>query len=165
MPDLLDSSDKAAAVVYDIDANLTFMQLCLAHQYLADKSYPTQLIVGAADKTSILKKNIRFMTSTAFIPVLAEIANVKVQGFGKPSKSLGQYIMEHFHIMDPKRVLFMGDNLQMDIRFGLELGFQTMFVLSGAHTKKEMENTAVEHQPNYYADSLADFIEFFSDIQ
>lgn len=71
-----------------------------------------------------------------------------------------------FKVNEPKRVLLIGDILETDIVFGKMGGFQTMLVLTGCTKKEDMEVITNENEkPDYYADSVADFIEFFESIK
>ena len=163
LPDLIKPTDKVAAVIVDIHVNMTFVELALAQQYLLQKD--CQLIVGAFDGLIPISKNFSALGPTGFINILAETCNKEIRLFGKPGQLLGKYLLDNFQIDQPKRVLFVGDNLEMDIKFGLDLGFQTLFVLSGAHNKDEMLAKPYDNQPDYYADSMADFLQFFDDLK
>lgn len=86
--------------------------------------------------------------------------------FSKPGKSMAENILKQFQINVPSRCLFIGDMLAQDIAFGTQCGFQKLLVLTGGSTKEHLfaESLPNEQVPDYYADSLADFIKFFEDI-
>lgn len=163
LPRLIKPNDKVAAIIFDIHINMTFVELALAQQYLMRKD--CQFIVGAFDGSIPISKNFFTLGPASIIRTLSETCNKEIELFGKPGHILGQYLLQHFQITKPKRVLFVGDNLEMDVKFGLNLGFQTLFVLSGAHSIEDMLATPLESQPDYYADSMGDFLEFFNDLK
>ncbi|XP_065364365.1 uncharacterized protein LOC135957525 [Calliphora vicina] len=163
LPALIKPTDQVAAVIFDIHVNMTFIELALAQQYLMNKN--CQLIVGAYDDSIPMSKNFSTLGPAGVINILAKTCHKEIQLFGKPGDLLGQYLLQHFQISQPKRVVFVGDNLDMDIKFGLKLGFQTLFVLSGAHSMEDMLGKPLESQPDYYADSMGDFLEFFNDLK
>lgn len=77
----------------------------------------------------------------------------------KPSKILADILKDRFAITDPKRCLFIGDSLKLDIAFGKSVGFQTLFVSSGVDTEEDMLNAPDESTPDYYTESVADIID------
>lgn len=84
----------------------------------------------------------------------------------KPGKALAGIILKRFEITEPARVLFIGDMLEQDMAFGTQCGFQKLLVLTGGSTEEELlsESLPEEQIPDYYADSFADFIRVFQDI-
>ncbi|KAM7347544.1 uncharacterized protein ACRADG_007114 [Cochliomyia hominivorax] len=163
LPELIKPKDQVAAVIFDIHVNMTFTELALAQQYLMHKD--CQLLVGAYDGSIPISKNFSALGPAGVIRILVETCHKEIHLFGKPGDFLGQYLLKHFEISQPKRVLFVGDNMDMDIKFGHKFGFQTLFVLSGAHSMEDMLANPLESQPDYYADSMGDFVEFFNDLK
>lgn len=102
-----------------------------------------------------------------FSEVLEKAVGRKALTFSKPGKSLAQHILSRFQIADPSRYLFIGDKLTQDVAFGSQCGFQKLLVFTGGCTKEQLfsDQLPVEQVPDYYADSLADFIKFFDDIE
>lgn len=146
----------------DIDLDLTFAQYCRGLLYA--KMYPDcDLIVGATDSVIPLVKNVIIPGPQPMIEYMEKYTGKKAIVLGKPGSELADHILELYNVKSPDRNLFIGDNLTTDIGFSKTMGFQTLFVLSGAHTFEDMMNAPDENKPNYYADSIADFIEFFKD--
>lgn len=102
-----------------------------------------------------------------FSEVLEKAVGRKALTFSKPGESLAKHILNRFQIADPSRYLFIGDKLTQDVAFGSQCGFQKLLVLTGGCTKEQLfsDHLPVEQVPDYYADSLADFIKFFDDIE
>lgn len=127
--------------------------------------YPDcDLIVGATDNMIPLVKDVLIPGPHAMITYMERYTGKKSIVLGKPGEQLGDHILELYNIKFPERNLFFGDNLSADIGFAKSLGFQTLFVLTGAHTFEDMMNAPDENKPNYYADSVADFVEFFASL-
>lgn len=84
----------------------------------------------------------------------------------KPGKAMASIILKRFQITEPARVLFIGDMLEQDIAFGTQCGFPKLLVLTGGCTEGELLSGShpVEQVPDYYADSFADFIRVFEEI-
>lgn len=123
------------------------------------------MIIGATDHIVPLTKDVILPGLGSLIEFMEIYSGKKGVVLGKPGAGLQEYIREVYNISRPERYMFIGDNLQSDIAFGKVLGFQTLFVLSGSHSYEDMMNAPDEKRPNYYADSMADFIAFFRDFE
>lgn len=154
-------SELAKIIAIDIHFNMTLAEFALIHQYLSKSD--CLVLVNAMDDRAPMSKDLTMVAPGLFIKAVADCASRDPVVFGKPSQLLAEYILGEFQIETPKRILFIGDNLNADVKFAKRLGFQTLFMLSGAHTKEEMLLQSLEDQPNYYADSMADFLSFFAD--
>lgn len=143
---------------------MTYAQYCKGLLYA--KQYPDcDLIIGATDGDIPLTKDINLPGFKTLIEFMATYSGKKPIVLGKPGLGLQEYIIKEYNITNPSRYIFIGDNLSSDIEFGNALGFQTLFVLSGVHTYEDMMNAPDKSKPKYYANSIADFIEFFKDLE
>lgn len=175
--------EPVRAVIIDFDVTISNAKLARAQLYL--KNPDCLLIAGATDKTIPLRKdvsvigkqlnhighvqsNINFTSSPGpgyYIDILSEVSGKKPIVLGKPGHELGHIVRETCGIKDPKRALFIGDALEQDIGFGMKCGFQTLSVLSGISSKADVEEHHAEHgAPNYYANSISDFVKFFKEV-
>lgn len=151
-------------MIIDIDFDLTFAQYCKALLY--GKRYPEcDLIVGATDNLIPLADNVIVPGPLPMIEYFEKFTGKKAIVLGKPGQQLADYIKELYNIDSPEKNLFIGDNLLTDIGFSKSMGFQTLFVLSGADTFENMMNSPDENKPSYYANSVADFVKFFEDLE
>lgn len=58
------------------------------------------------------------------------------------------------------------NRLNQDIGFGVTCGFKTLLVLSGTTTLNELQtNREVCFKPDYYLNSLADFVSIYDAIK
>ena len=78
---------------------------------------------------------------------------------GKPFPTMGESLMRRYNA-SPQDFIMVGDRLQTDIKFGNNCGFNTLFVLSGECTEKDLERS--DAKPTYCLNSLNNIIEFFS---
>ncbi|KAL5275988.1 hypothetical protein ACFFRR_001672 [Megaselia abdita] len=156
-------SNSIDAVIMDIDLDLTYARFCRGLLYA--KMYPDcDLIVGATDNLIPIVQDVMIPGPHKMIEFMEKYSGKKAVVLGKPGEKLGDHVMELYNITVPERNLFIGDNLEADIGFGKSLGFQTLFVLTGAHTYEDMMNSPDENKPSYYADSIADFVKFFESL-
>ncbi|XP_013115799.2 uncharacterized protein LOC106093295 [Stomoxys calcitrans] len=154
--------ENAKLVIVDIHINMTFIDLALIHQYLLKKN--CMVYINAVDDRLTVSKDLKIVGPGLFTQALVECAERDLIIFGKPSDIMAEYIVDEFQISERKRALFAGDNLFADIKFGIQQGFQTLFVPTGVHSITDMMTQMPENQPDYYADGLGDFVEFFNDI-
>lgn len=151
------------AVVIDIDLDMSLAKFCRG--LLHAKNYPDcDIIVGATDNKIPLSKDVVIPGTQVLMDYIEHYSGKKSIVLGKPGEQLGNHIMELYNISCPERSIFIGDNLSTDIGFANSLGFQTLFVLSGAHTYEDMMNAPDENKPNYFADSVGDFVKFFENL-
>ncbi|XP_058819557.1 uncharacterized protein LOC131682228 [Topomyia yanbarensis] len=149
------------AVIVDVDFNLNYPKLLRAELYL--KNDPNCLLIaGATDKLLHAKRDFDLIGPGYFSEVLEHATGKKAIVLGKPGVPLVEQVLEAYAIAKPQRVLFVGDMLGQDIAFGSCCGFQKLLVLSGGTTREEMmQQTDPAWVPDYYADSLADFVQLF----
>ncbi|XP_017063844.1 pyridoxal phosphate phosphatase [Drosophila eugracilis] len=147
--------EPVRAVIIDVDFNLSSPKLLRAHLYL--RRPECLLIGGATDRLLPVAKGVNIIGPGAFASILVEASGREPITLGKPGRALGELIIGHFKIDQPRRVLMIGDMLAQDIGFGRQFGFQTLLVLSGGCTREQLlAETNPLHIPDYYADSMAD---------
>ncbi|XP_037937563.1 glycerol-3-phosphate phosphatase-like [Teleopsis dalmanni] len=152
------------AVVIDVDFNMSSLKLIKAHVYL--KNPKCLLIAGATDLYLPVTKEWNILGPGHFANILDVSTKQNMITLGKPGKALADKIIKQYKITNPKRTLMIGDMLQQDIGFGKLCGFQTLLVLSGGCSLKEMEEETNQNQiPDYYADCVGDFINFMDDLK
>lgn len=151
--------EPVRAVIVDVDFNLSGAKMIRAHQYLR---HPDCLLIGGAtDLVLPVSKDIQILGPGPYIKVLAEASGKTPILVAKPGKELADMLTDRFEIQDKSRSLMIGDMLEQDIGFGKVAGMQTLLVLSGGCSKEQMlENTNPDHHPDYYADSMYDFVRF-----
>ncbi|XP_034118508.1 chronophin [Drosophila nasuta] len=151
------------AVVIDVDFNLTSTKLLRAHLYLRHPD--CLLLTGATDRLLPVAKDINIIGPGPFASILVEASGKEPTMLGKPGRPLGDMLIEHHKVSDPKRVLMIGDMLAQDVKFGRMCGFQTLLVLTGGCTLEQLEaETSPDLVPDYYADSAADLAKLFETL-
>ncbi|XP_018792369.1 PREDICTED: 4-nitrophenylphosphatase-like isoform X2 [Bactrocera latifrons] len=154
---ITEPEQKMGAVLFDVNCHLNFVQMTAATRYLADKD--CDFLMGAPDPIHKLQTAFN-----DFYLILKRLTGREAIIVGKPAVSLGEILKDVYKLDDPKRCLFVGDSMDVDIPFGRNCGFQTLLVLSGSTPIEEMWQASAENQPHFYADSMADFIELYANI-
>lgn len=154
---------KIGAVAFDIDFELNVGKIWSA-LYFLNRDPECLLLLGGMDDNYYIEGN-RFPANRMWMDNVTERVEQKPIGLGKPGADLGPIIFEKFCIQDKSRVLFVGDNLEVDIGFANANGFQTMLVLSGVTTEEMLQSLEKENElPDYYANSLHDFVQFYREL-
>lgn len=159
------SEPTVGAVLVDLDVNVSLAHLMKAKCYL-EQNPSCLLLAGATDYIVPLGTRMDIIGPGYFIEVLERASGRKALVLGKPGQALAEFILEQFHVTKPERTLFIGDMLPQDMGFGTRCGFQKLLMLSGGTTKDMlMGHGKPEELPHYYADSFADFIQLYEDVE
>uniref|UniRef100_A0A4Y0BP02 4-nitrophenylphosphatase n=1 Tax=Anopheles funestus TaxID=62324 RepID=A0A4Y0BP02_ANOFN len=152
------------AVIVDIDFNANYPKLMRAEMYLK-RSADCLLIAGASDKAIHVRDGCEIIGPGWFVEMLEQAVGRRAILLGKPGYHLRAGVVQEYGLQQPSRTLLIGDMLEQDMAFGSLCGFQKLLVLSGGTTKAQMvQATNTLQEPDYYIDSLGDFIPFFERI-
>ncbi|XP_055680889.1 uncharacterized protein LOC129788672 [Lutzomyia longipalpis] len=152
-------------VIVDSDLNFNYAKFMRADIYLQHPD--CNLIIGAYDYRIPVTQDFDLPGQGPFVDGLVGVlpAGKKPIVLGKPGEALGQLLMDKYCIKDPKRVLFVGDLINTDVKFARDVGFQSLLVLTGGTTREKMlaneNSTAI---PHFYADSLSDLATLIQSI-
>ncbi|MEM4348317.1 MAG: HAD-IIA family hydrolase [Candidatus Anstonellaceae archaeon] len=153
----LTESIDAEVVVSGLDRHLTYEKLkkaalCLnagAFFLLAnnDPSWPTE--EGPAPGSGAIAASLIFATGRKPDFVV-----------GKPSPYLLHLLLSS-HKLDPKKTVFVGDRLDIDIRMANKLGMKSVLVLSGIAKKEDVLRAPSSDKPNFVIESAAELSTLF----
>ncbi|KAF5274859.1 hypothetical protein FQA39_LY07041 [Lamprigera yunnana] len=146
--------EDVGACILDVDLKINYAKLTKTTAYLQNED--VLFVVGASEKCIPISKGKSLIGPCYFEEIIEDITNRKSLRFGKPSLHYNKFIQKKYNICESSRVLFIGDSMEQDIRFGLNSGYQTLLVLTGL-TKLEDIKDQKNSLPNYYINSLADF--------
>lgn len=76
---------------------------------------------------------------------------------GKPSPLMIDYIVDKYKV-DRSRMCMVGDRLDTDVLFGADNGLSTVLTLSGVTTEDKLFSAKNKIIPDYYVDSIFDFL-------
>jgi len=76
---------------------------------------------------------------------------------GKPSSLMIDYIVAKYKVA-PSEICMVGDRLDTDILFGKNNGLATALALSGVTTEEKLLSPENKVRPDYYVDTIADFL-------
>ena len=73
---------------------------------------------------------------------------------GKPSADLARLVGEMHHLK-PESTLMVGDRCNTDVAFGAAVGWSTLLVLSGCHTRADAAKAPAHERPMFICESVA----------
>ncbi|XP_035784377.1 phosphoglycolate phosphatase 2-like [Anopheles albimanus] len=153
------------AVIVDFDFNCNNIKLLRAQLYL--QSNPDcWFIAGAMDRVLPVGPAMRLIGPGCFVDVLSQSVDRKPYILGKPGHEMGQ-VMKRLHpVNNPRRVLFVGDQPELDMKFGTVSGFQTLLVGTGGVTPDALSDADrdVETVPDYFIPAFADLQQLVTDV-
>ncbi|KAF5308869.1 hypothetical protein FQR65_LT00569 [Abscondita terminalis] len=149
-------------VILDYDFNMNILQINQILNCLKLKD--TIFITGSYDTKIVMPDNVHIL-GNYFIRVaaIASMYNNKSTSFGKPGVEFKNYVMKKLNCTDPSRTLFVGDMLDVDIKFGKKCGFKTLLVLTGVSQLKNLKNCPKEYEPDFYLESFGDLFDILED--
>ncbi|KAL1498297.1 hypothetical protein ABEB36_009116 [Hypothenemus hampei] len=120
-----------------------------------------KLISGISDDMTPLARNLMVIGTKYYLDGLERWSGMKAIPMAKPAHELGDILKSVLNITDSQRVLMVGDNVETDIGFGVNSGFKTFLVLTGATTKEQVEiwKYSESLKPDYLAQDLEDLYE------
>ena len=142
----------------DVDFTLTAVKLIKANIYI--KNDPDCLFITGAADSKVPLGEYEIIGSGSYIKLIEKTSNVKAKIFGKPGAELADLLKQEFNIIDPRKVLMIGDSLRSDIKFGKLAGFQTLAVLTGLTKISDFDKYEEKHLPDFYLNSFGDFKDF-----
>jgi len=144
----LNLDDEIGGVAFGFTTKFNYSALALATRLVQEKQIP---IIFAAPDTRF-KTAHGMLPSSGCVRAFLECAlDRPVPHVGKPNAEL----LAGFN--DLGRCLMVGDNLDTDVRFGVNCGLDTLLVLSGVSSRDDVARSDVK--PTYIADTIADFFE------
>lgn len=91
------------------------------------------------------------MGNGSIVAMFEYAVNQESPKIGKPYLPILEECLEKYHLTK-EDVIMVGDNLETDIKLGIDAGVETIFVTTGVHTKEDIKK--LEIYPNITVDYL-----------
>ncbi|XP_053666079.1 uncharacterized protein LOC128715223 [Anopheles marshallii] len=151
------------AVIVDFDYNMNNIKLLRAQLYL---QHDALFIAGAMDTVLPLGPRMRLIGPGCYVEVLQKLADRKPIVLGKPGREMSNMVKQMYAIDNPRRVLFVGDQPELDVQFGHISNYQTLLVGTGGVKEDDLQRLAERPElvPDYYIDSFAGLEQVVRDV-
>jgi len=153
---LVHDSDVGAVIVgFDRHVNyfkIQYAQLCI------NENPGCEFIATNLDAVTHLTDAQEWAGNGAMVGAIKGCTGEEPVVVGKPGPLMIDYLAEKYD-MDRGRICMVGDRLDTDIVFGRDNGLKTCLVLSGVTSEEKLMSDANLVEPDFYCDSINDFIE------
>ena len=141
----------AKLVVVGLDREFTYEKLAAATNNII---MGAKFILANSDPTYPAEKGL--MPGSGAIAAAISYACGKEPDvvLGKPSHYLANLLAEE-HNIDPKKAVFVGDRLDIDIRMANGMGMTSVLVLSGIARKEDLAHISASEKPKIIVESAA----------
>ncbi|XJS11451.1 TIGR01457 family HAD-type hydrolase [Aerococcaceae bacterium WGS1372] len=148
----INSDEKIDVVVQGLDREVEYNKLTTAVRAILNGA---EYLVTNTDR--LIPTENGFIPSSGAITSFIEFATrTKPTVMGKPNQPIMQGAIERLGL-DHSEVLMIGDNYDTDILAGINLGIDTLLVLTGITRREDIKH--ITKQPSYIVDSLSDWME------
>jgi len=143
------------AMIADLDAGLTILDFAKNLDLMLKHNIP--LLCSNPD--FLVDDNNQLSMCGGTVAKLYEDMGGKVYRYGKPFKPIYININKKMKIIDPSKVLVIGDSLWHDVAGGNEMGFDCLWIKNGIHKsylnkKKEIQPLLDVYKPKYLIKDL-----------
>jgi len=152
----LPHDDDVGAVIVGFDRNINYYKIQYA-QLCINENPGCEFIVTNLDAVTHLTDAQEWAGNGAMAGAIKGCTGKEPTLVGKPSPLMIDYMVEKYGI-ERSRICMVGDRLDTDILFGKNNGLLSCLTLSGVTTEEKLLSPTNEIKPDYYVDSIAQFM-------
>lgn len=145
------SDDQPAGVIQGFDPSVAWTDLAEASYSIANGA---KWVATNQDWTIPREKGIAPGNGTLVSAVHTAVGQLPIVA-GKPEPAIYKTAVEHF---GAKRALFVGDRIDTDIRGANRAGIDSVLVMTGISTRKEVLGVKKEDRPTFIVSTMAELL-------
>lgn len=146
------SDEKPAAVIQGFDPSVAWTDLAEASYSIANGA---KWVATNQDWTIPREKGIAPGNGTLVSAVHTAVGQLPIVA-GKPEPAIYQTAVAHF---DAKQAIFIGDRIDTDIRGANRANLDSVLVMTGISTRKEVLGVKPEDRPTYIVATMAELLQ------
>ena len=152
----LPHDEDVGAVIVGFDREVSYYQIQYA-QLCINENPGCEFIATNLDAVTHLTDAQEWAGNGAMAGAIKGCTGQDPTLVGKPSPLMIDYIVSKYGI-DRDRIAMVGDRLDTDILFGANNGLKSCLTLSGVTTEAKLLSKENEIKPDFYVDSIAQFM-------
>lgn len=152
----VDHDHNVGAVVVGFDRYINYYKIQYA-QLCINENPGCQFIATNLDSVTHLTDAQEWAGNGAMVGAIKGCTGQEPTLVGKPSSLMIDYIVSKYKI-SRSQICMVGDRLDTDILFGKDNGLSSILTLTGVTTESKLFDPANSIHPDYYVDSIADFL-------
>lgn len=143
--------DDPDIVFIGLDQNADYHKYSKAVNALANGA----ILIGTNHDRLLAQPNGFALGNGSVVAMMEYASGQKSPCIGKPYAPILEEALAYLGC-DKEAVMLVGDNLETDIKLGVDQGVETAFVLGGVHTQKDIERLQIH--PDHILKSLYDLL-------
>jgi 4-nitrophenyl phosphatase/phosphoglycolate phosphatase len=152
----LPHDEDVGAVIVGFDREISYFKIQYA-QLCINENPGCEFIATNLDAVTHLTDAQEWAGNGAMAGAIKGCTGQEPTLVGKPSPLMIDYIVSKYGC-DRERICMVGDRLDTDILFGQNNGLLSCLTLSGVTTESKLLSQENAIKPDYYVDSIADFM-------
>jgi len=157
--EFIEHDKDIGAIVVGLDRSITYPKLAFANFHLQNNDC---LLVATNDDPTYPSGSRGNVPGAGSIMAMIQTASgIEPTVCGKPSQQLFDVIKSSVSLV-PSKSLMVGDRLSTDILWGNTMGMDTLLVLTGVTTSKDLELDSCVARPSFIASSLGELHKFLT---
>ena len=152
---MLEIDEDVGAVIVGFDRDVNYYKIQYAQ--LAINEHDALFIATNMDAVTHLTDAQEWAGNGAMVGAIKGCTGQEPILVGKPSPLMIDYMEQKFNL-DRSRICMVGDRLDTDILFGSDNGLKSCLTLSGVTSEEKLLSDENEVTPDFYVDSIADYL-------